>query len=804
MARQSFNEGWVCRPPISAFEALMPAAGEPVPVTLPHDALRDTERSAESATGGAQAYYQRGAFAYVRDLDVPADWVGKQVVLEVQGAYRHAQVFVNDALAGNRANGYARFLVDLTPYLRFGETNHLAIGTRNGLDSRWYSGAGLHRSLVLHVNPPVHIAVDGVRVTTLDVEDDQAVIEVATTVANAGPTTVTARVSTTIADPSGAQVEADETPVTVVPGGTALVRQRLYLADPQLWSADEPNLYTATSGLGDDETRLETRFGVRTLQVDPKKGLRVNGQMVFLRGACLHHDNGPLGAAAIPRAEERRIELLKAAGFNAIRTAHNPASPAMLEACDRVGMYVMDEAFDMWWRGKSADDYALQFPQWFEDDLAAMVAKDYNHPSVIMYSLGNEIIEVGTPHGSALTRRMAECVRSHDSTRIVTNGVNAMLAVIDELAAAMKEAGGLNEMLSGDLDDSMNQASLGENVTLRTEESSSVLDVLGLNYAEGRYAIDKERFPHRVLVGSETFPSKIGMLWPMIIENAHVIGDFTWTGWDYLGEVGIGAVTYAEDEGAREALEREFPWLTAWCGDIDITGHRRPVSYYREVVFGLRTEPYIAVRRPERHGQTVAMASPWAWSDSVGSWTWPGFEGKPVTVEVYANADEVRLLLDNDEIGRADVGDEKPRLAVIETTYHAGELMAVAIRDGKEVGRTSLVTAVGDVALKISVDRAEISASPDDLAYVALELVDEQGELFTSEDRPVTVEVSGAGVLAGMCSANPATTERFADATWRTFDGRALAVIRPTGPGEITVTATAEALAPQTLTLTAR
>ena len=403
------------------------------------------------------------------------------------------------------------------------------------------------------------------------------------------------------------------------------------------------------------------------------------------------------------RAEERRIELLKAAGFNAIRSAHNPLSPAMLDACDRLGMLVMDEAFDMWVRGKSPYDYALDFPQWWAADLESMVTKDYNHPSVIMYSLGNEIVEVGTPHGSRLARQMAEQVRRLDRSRLVTNGVNAALTVLDEFAE-MTAGGGLN-----DLGDGMNRLGMGENATRRSAESSSVLDVLGLNYAEGRYAPDREQFPHRVIVGSETFPSQIGRLWPMVVDNPNVIGDFTWTGWDYLGEVGIGATVYAEDPDAVPSLEREFPYLTAWTGDLDITGHRRPVSYYREIVFGLRREPYLAVGRPERHDHTITLQSPWGWSDSVSSWTWPGFEGRPITVEVYADADEAALLLDGAEIARGPVGRTKPMLAEFETSYQPGQLVAIAYRDGAEVGRTSLTSASGELVVVASADRDRVA-----------------------------------------------------------------------------------------------
>ena len=403
-------------------------------MTLPHDALRDAERAADVPSKGAGAYYPTGAYTYLKTFEVPVDWAEHMVSLEFQGAYRHAMVFVNDQFAGNRADGYARFLVNIKPFLRYGELNQLRVEVRSGQDSRWYSGAGLHLPVFLHVNHPLHIALDGVRITTLDLEPDQAVVEVATSVVNEGLNTQTVTLSTTVHGPAGDQVEADPDPgdgcsgrnllgpATAVRGGSGAAG-----------ASTAETLYTARSTLGRPEDEIVTSFGIRTLQVDPRKGLRINGEPVLLRGACIHHDNGPLGSAAVDRAEELRIELLKATGFNAIRAAHNPLSPAMLDACDRLGMLVMDEAFDMWVRGKSPYDYALDFPQWWAADLESMVAKDYNHPSVIMYSLGNEIVEVGTPHGARLARQMAEHVRLLDRSRLVTNGVNAALTVLDEL-----------------------------------------------------------------------------------------------------------------------------------------------------------------------------------------------------------------------------------------------------------------------------------------------------------------------------------------------------------------------------------
>ena len=351
-------------------------------------------------------------------------------------------------------------------------------------------------------------------------------------------------------------------------------------------------------------------FGVRTVTVDPRKGLRINGEPVLLRGACIHSDNGPLGAAAIGRAEERRIELLKAAGFNAIRSAHNPASPRSSTRATGSGMLVMDEAFDMWTRFKTPYDYAADFPQWWAADLESMVAKDRNHPSVIMYSIGNEIIEVGTPHGAALGAPDWRSTSARSTPRAWSPTASTRSSRCSTSCRSLLAAGERWPQRGDGRPGDGVDAHLGRATPPPAARRSPAppLDVLGLNYADGRYALDRDLFPHRVIVGSETFPSQIGRLWPLVLANPNVIGDFTWTGWDYLGEVGIGATAYAEDPDAVPALEREYPYLTAWCGDLDITGWRRPVSYYREIVFGLRTEPYIAVLRPEHHGHTITDA----------------------------------------------------------------------------------------------------------------------------------------------------------------------------------------------------
>ncbi|PPF38032.1 glycoside hydrolase family 2 TIM barrel-domain containing protein [Rathayibacter sp. AY1A3] len=803
MTTTAFNDGWSVRDKTSIFESLQGAA-ETETVRLPHDALIHRDRSGAPGRTSHTGYFPSAVVEYSRVLDVPEEYRDKRVTLELQGVHRDAMVYVNEEFAAQRPFGYSTFFVELDAYLHYGAANTIRVEARAHEDSRWYTGVGLHRDALLHVTELVHVTPEGgVRITTPDIDARRAVVEVVTTVQNESTGTAQRSVTTVLRSPDGRTVATDTAPITLRAGATSVARQRLYVVAPQLWDVDSPSLYTAVTTLVDTGTAVEereTRFGIRTLQLDPMEGLRINGTAVKLRGACVHHDNGILGAATIGRAEERRVQLLKAAGFNAIRSSHNPLSQAMLDACDRHGMLVMDETFDMWTIGKSAFDYSLSFPEWWERDVEALVAKDFNHPSVIFYSIGNEIPETGNPLGTDWGRRIAEKIRSLDETRFVTNSINGFVAAITDVArmmAAQREGeapAGVNA--AGDFMGAINASDM---VTQRTAESFAAVDVAGINYGETRYVADREAFPNRIIVGTETFPRNIDVSWRLVEENPHVIGDFTWTGWDYLGEVGIGRVQHLA-EGEMPAFAAPYPWLAAWCGDLDITGVRRPMSYYRETVFGLRHEPYLAVQPPQHHG-AVAFPSPWAWSDAVADWSWDVPVGSPATVEVYSDADEVELLLNGDSIGRAPAGRDHGFRALFEVPYAPGELTAVARTAGSEVSRTSLRTATGDVRLQVTADRDRLIDDSADLAFVTIELRDTDGVLVSGADRPVRIEVSGAATLQALGSGRPDPTEKYDADEHTTFQGRLLAVVRPASAGAVTVAVTAEGLEPVTITL---
>jgi len=813
--RTLFTRGWSFRTKVTAFAELGgSSAADWTEVHLPHDALIGQSRRADVPRGETNGYFPGGAFEYRRTYTAPEQDAGSLVLLEFDGVYRDAGVFVNGELAGRHAYGYSRFTVRIDPYLRFGEDNEIRVECRTALDSRWYAGAGIHRDVHLIVKRPGRLAHDGVRITTPQVSATEALVEVEALVENAGPLTRTYRLEVALRDDRGVPVGASGSPITLLPGTSGTVRRRLRVEDPALWSVDEPHLHHARLVLHDGDEVVDTEnvtFGIRSLQLDPTHGLRINGESVKLRGACIHLDNGPLGVVSMLPAEERKVAILKEAGFNAVRSSHAPMSSALLEACDRLGMLVMDETFDVWTQAKSDFDYAADFPEWWERDVEAMVAKDRHHPSVVFYSIGNEIPETGTPIGSIWGRALAEKVRSLDSTRFVTNGVNPFVSMIDTIvpqmaaqrsAAADEAGGGVNTMMAG-FGAMMGRIQASEQASLRTEESFAVLDVAGMNYADARYELDRDLFPDRIIIGTETWPSSIAGNWALVQADSRVIGDFTWTGWDYLGEVGIGVNRYVEDGPAASGFSGAFPALTAGCGDIDITGERLPVSYFRETVFGLRSEPWIAVGRPERYGKELVVSTPWSWTDALGSWTWPGFEGRPVRIEVYSDAERVELLLDGESLGVAAVGAESPFRAVFETTYRPGELVAVASSGGVESGRSALRSAGDDLELAVEADRLALRGDGTDLAHLRLALQDGTGTLLPSSPRLVHVDVEGPAVLQALGTGAVSTEEPFTGDSCTTHDGRALAIIRPVGAGEITVTVSAEGCAPRALVLSA-
>ena len=779
-----WNEDWKFWVDKDAFALVWNIPKEAKTVTLPHDAMLEQDACKDSRNGGNTGFRDGGVYQYVKMLKPGTADRNRTMMLKFEGIYMNAMVYVNGQMAAKCPYGYTGFYVPLNDFLQYGEENEIRVIVRNSAmtNSRWYSGGGIYRDVYLVTAEEAYIAPDGVQVTTDTLFADSAVLRVATTLKNRSSRYRRLRLVTELIDRDGNLAASDEIPVTLFEGEERRITGRITVDAPKLWSENTPYLYEIRSTLYEGKEKIDEfadTVGIRTLSVDAKHGFCVNGVPVKFRGACIHHDSGILGAATFYDAEYRRIRILKEAGFNAIRMAHHPAAPVLLRACDELGMYVMDETFDMWQRCKSDNDYGLFFDEWWERDVESMVRSDYNHPSVVMYSLGNEIPEIGTDHGAKICHDISEKVKKLDPSRFTLASVNGVFAAGDAVPQIMgeivakeetagKTQGNVNDFMTM-MDTHMDEIVVHEKITKRIDRACANTDIAGYNYMTARYETDGRTRPNRVIVGSETYPPEIARNWALVEKYPHVIGDFTWTGWDYIGEAGVGVPAYQFGEGGFGA---GFPCQLAYCGDIDITGYRRPASYYREIVFGLRRAPYLAVQNPRRYGETL-IKTPWVISDAISSWSYPGMEGKPVIVEVYSPGDEVELLVNGKSLGKKAAGQSAGYRVLFETRYEPGTLEAAAYENGVEIGRTCLATAEKETKLVACVENGKTG----ELVYVTITNQDRNGTPVTQEEVTLSYEAEGdAEIWFG--SGNPKPSGNYTGTTTQTWNGRALLAVR--------------------------
>lgn len=813
MIRKNFNKGWkIVKGSSSSMLSMLIGGGDMSPVDLPHDAMIHEQQTENTKNGAQTGFYPGAEYVYLKSLNVPDEWKDKTVILEFEGVYRTAMIYVNGSLAKQNKCGYSNFYVTLDPYLKFGSNNEIKVIADNAaeLNSRWYSGSGIYRNVKILVGEKVHISTDGVRFTTLQADEQSANIEIETKVKNLGRSKEKVFVKTVLLYRGNIEAE-DITTVTMFPETEETVRQRICVNNPQLWSCDNPNLYECiTQIVSDDKIWDETNMktGIRTLLLDAEHGLRINGKETKLKGTCIHHDNGIIGAATFAAAEERRCRQIKDAGFNSIRSAHHPVSKEMLSACDKYGVLVMDELSDMWTYHKNPQDLALDFAECWEELVNRMVEKDYNHPSVIMYSSGNEIPELGLDTGAKMNRDICNLFHKLDSTRYTTTGINGMMAVsfscgLDKILGDLIEgyeeennsdeeqgdgANAFNSYMSIMDGEGADKFAVHPKLSEAIEESSQAADITGLNYLTARHVLEKELHPNRTVVGTETYPADIVRLWKIVKENPHVLGDFTWTGYDYLGEAGCGIFHY--DGNAN--FSSVYPEKLAYIGDINILGYRRPISYLREIVFGNRKNPYIAVERVNRYGQQPSKTT-WMLKDNISSWTWPGYEGKPCVVDVYSNSEEVELFLNGASLGKKATGEMNDYTATYETYYEKGNLLAVSYDHGKETGRYNLQSSLKEVELCVETDREKMCANGEDLAFITVKLIDKNGTDNMWEKRKIHISVTGSGILQGFGSAEPSTDKSYDDTEWETYDGQVMAVIRSkTQTGQVNIKFSAE------------
>ncbi len=691
-----------------------------------------------------------------------------QAEIRFDGVYMNSDVWLNGHHLGFHPYGYTSFFYDLTPYLRRDSENVLAVRVRNeGANSRWYSGSGIYRHVWLTLTGDVRIPTWGVSVTSPKVSAQRSKVDVSVRVENRGNSSEHAAVRVQIIGPNGNVASKGEKKLHLTAGGKSAVNHSFEVRAPELWSSETPRLYRAEAEVQlahKTADRYQVSFGIRSIEVDAERGLRINGKEVKLRGGCAHHDNGLLGSAAVDRAEERRVELMKANGFNAIRTSHNPPSPAFLDACDRLGMMVIDEAFDCWNIGKNPDDYHLYFNDWWKRDITSMVLRDRNHPSVIFWSIGNEIPGRNTAKGVAIAKELRDTVKSLDPVRPITMAV------------------------PGPYDHNYTKWQVNE-------PSFRYLDVGGYNYQWQEYELDHQRFPQRVMMETESFPVEAYDSWHAVAEHSYVLGDFVWTGIDYLGEAAIGHTVLS---GNPAAYRQKYPWFVSYCGDIDLVGDKKPQSYYRDVLWG-RSRLEMAVQRPLPPGRTEVLSS-WGWWDELRSWTWPGAEVKTLNVRVYSAGDEVRLFLNGKQVGSKPVPASAKLTAEFPVPYAAGELRAVALKDGQQIASLAFRTASKPARLRLRADRQTIRANRNDLAFVSAEITDAAGVVIADLARTIDLHVEGVGELAAAGSANPKNVTSFRQPTCRTFRGKGIAILRPTGrEGTITLRAEAAGLPPATI-----
>ena len=761
--------GWTCR------HLGDTAPGKPV--TLPHDAMLAEPRTALSAGGTNTGWYEGYDYEYRRTLTVPENALADTHILEFEGVYHNAEVWLNGQKAAFRPYGYTNFYVDCAPYLHAGE-NELRVIARNAdqPNSRWYSGAGIYRPVQLWTAGGAHIALNGVKIRTLSL--DPAVVEVRV------KTTAPGTVRLTVDDLPAVQQESD---------GEAVFA--LTLDNARLWTPETPNLYTCRVSFADDEV-TET-FGVRKVEWGTD-GFLLNGKRYIIQGACIHHDNGLLGTVCDPDAVARKVRLLKENGYNAIRSAHNPCSKALLAECDRQGMLVMDEYIDHWYIHKTEHDYVDYFNDWWHQDLTDMVEKDYNHPCVVLYSTGNEVSETAQKRGIALTKEMTDFLHGLDDSRPVTCGVNIFFNFLssigfgvysDEKAkkeaeraekakqrgekAAKKKAVGSQffNNLAGLLgDEFMKRGATLHGCDVKTRDAFANMDIAGYNYGIYRYKHDLKKYPQRLILGSETFCNDAYKFRELAKQEPRLVGDFVWAGMDYLGEVMVGSWEYAD---YAETFDGGPGWVSAGSGRIDLTGKPLGEALYTRVALEADNGPYIAVC-PVNHTGDRHSPSAWKMTNAMPSWSWTGCEGRKANVEVYARAARVELVLNGHTVGSKTLKNDC--LARFSIPYESGTLEAVSYDAADhEIGRCKLQSAGGTT--RLTLDAEEPTVKPGHLCYVRLRYTDENGITKPLVRGNIQVQVRG-GTLVGLGSACPFNKHSYLDSETDTYYGEALAIVR--------------------------
>lgn len=755
MKKQLINDKWKFRKNGSEKEEI---------ITLPHDAMFQETRDPAALSKDAGAFFPIGTYVYERTAGVKA----RHAFLEFDGVYKNAKVYLNDELKKDYPYGYAPFVVELGS-IKEDDVIKVECGIPAGPESRWYPGAGIYRDVNLYTaDDDLFIKVNGVKVSTLDYKKGLINVKVA----------------------------AEEADIAILSDGNVVATAKgndvdIEIPEARLWDAEDPYLYTVRVTAGNDT--VEDRFGIRQVEKNPD-GLFINGKNVLLKGGCVHHDNGLLGSANYYKSEYRRVKKLKEAGFNAIRSAHNPTSKHLLRACDELGMYVMEEAWDMWFHKKNKADYGGElWRRHYKEDLENMVNRDFNHPSVILYSIGNEVSEPAKAEGLEVLKEMVDLLHSLDSNRLVTAGFNLMIIYNSSKGKGIyKEDGGINtdtnktsgmnstmfNLITSFLGSGMNKAANSSKADVVVSPALDALDVAGYNYASGRYPLDAKLHPERVIVGSETMPYTIDENWEQVKKMPTLVGDFMWTAWDYIGENGIGAWAY---DKSGSGFSKPYPWWLADTGAFDIIGNPNGEAFWASAAFDALDKPAITVRPVNKDRKPYRAA--WRGSNGLPSYAWKDCDGRKATVEVFYHADHIDLYQNGKKVSSKRV---KGSRTIFNIRYVPGTIEAVAYdASGTELGRSELSSA--GKAL-VSLVPEETTIKVNDIVYVNVLVADETGQVESNSDRKIKVEVENGELLA-FGSANPCTTEDVHSGSYTTYYGRALAIIRADKAGDIKVRA---------------
>ncbi len=735
-------------------------------VNIPHDFMLATARTPDSPTGADYGYFQPCKGSYTRKITKTS---AARHFIRFDGVMGLCEVYINNEQVKFHPYGYTAFICDIGKYLHDGENDlRVEVDAMSQPASRWYTGAGIYREVELLTSEKDYIEPWGVTVKVLSIDGSDAQVEFTAEVMSTKPQT--AKLIFEVPETGFSMTRS-----TWLNEGKNRCSAKAVLHGIKCWTPDTPIIYTCSAVLGTDEsadTALVT-FGVRTVVCDPKRGLLLNGEPIKLYGTCNHHDNGIVGAASYRSAEERRVRILKENGFNAIRCAHNPPSSVLLDVCDKMGMLVIDEIFDCWVVGKKPYDYHLRFNEYAKEDITSMVVRDRNHPSVIMWSTGNEIYERGgVCDGYRIGKMIADTIRENDDTRPLTH---AFCSFFDNQE--------YNTQVDKTFDLPVDQPDFW---CEKIGPQAGNLDVIGYNYQTHRINKDEQIFTSHLFAITESFPMDAVWVKREMDKHAKLIGEFVWTGWDYFGETGLGRVVYDD--------EKALPWTVglaacpnhiANCGDFDICGFKKAPSYYRDAAWE-KGSVHILSADPDNLVRIKTIAR-WGFYDTDRTWTYGGKEGKMTEVCLYTTADECELILNGKSLGKK-VSNEKG-IAVFEVEYAAGKLEAVAYIDGKICGKDELCTTGAPADIVITPDVTGKSGEAD-LVYVEITLLDENGRVSWESDDEVTVTAKGGKVI-GTGSGRMDDEHDYTDNKCHAHHGRVLAAILPES-GCVVITARTE------------